>query len=88
MIAVRLRYLPPEAATNRIGLEEQPYWSLTDHLLDDLRMSLLAVHRVKRSAIKPHPTRAQKRRPTPAQNAARARKFAAARRRANAIKEG
>lgn len=46
-------YLPAEAATWMV-LTGKPHWSLTDHLLDDLRICLTGS---KEKPSKPHPQR-------------------------------
>lgn len=54
--AVLLRHLPADGAVGAIG-RDGPFWSNTDHLLDDIRMWLMAVAGVETKQIKPHPQR-------------------------------
>lgn len=53
-IGLLIRRLPPDSSIGAVGREGKPWWTLTDHLIDDLRMSLTGN---KKKPAKPHPLR-------------------------------
>jgi hypothetical protein len=77
--AALIRHLPDDSALAAVLRGGEPRWSITDHLLDDVRMWLMGLAGVDARKIKPHPQR-----PLPKKwvDPAREKKFADARRRA------
>lgn len=53
-IGLLIRRLPPESSVGAVARDGKPWWTLTDHLIDDLRMSLTGT---KKKPAKPHPLR-------------------------------
>lgn len=51
-----VRHLPPDSAVGAIG-RDGPHWTLTDYLLDDARMWLMAIAGIEGKRINPHPQR-------------------------------
>lgn len=71
-----VRHLPPDSAIGAIG-RDGPHWSLTDYLLDDARMWLMAIAGIEGKRIKPHSQRpAEVKPPDPARLAAFAKQAA------------
>lgn len=79
-LAVLVTHLPAWSAVRTI---DEPYWPVEAHLLDDVRMTLMALAHVETKYLTPHPARPGKNRVDPLTEVARAkaRKRAAERRR-------
>jgi hypothetical protein len=74
---VLIKHLPPDAATSTAARDGDAHWAIEAHLLDDIRMALTTT---EKAPAKPHPARPRGK--PKAQDPARLRKLADARRRA------
>lgn len=72
-----IRHLPPDSALGAADRDGAPLWTLTDHLLDDLRMSQVGT---KKNPASPHPLRPKPRRRHDPQKVASSKRRAARRR--------